>query len=184
MSLAMSGLIVWLMVAITPRCIRAVTMSRGFASIFSANSRTVLPSSRRADFRASRTPAPKGPRRVVCAASASARCLPEICPSRSCGAAGGALWGADLSAGCRPCAAGRSDGRRWTCLSRPSRPRFWSAPRESGLACCAAAGPAPWTGAFSNAGFGPGLRRGLRRGLRAPVSAARASASAESAYSA
>src|SRR5262245_34773690 len=46
-------------------------------------------------------------RRVVYAASASAHCLPEIYPSRSCGAADGAPWGADLSAGCKPCAAGR-----------------------------------------------------------------------------
>jgi len=42
-------------------------------------------------------------------------------------------------------------------LSRPSRSRFCTAPRDSGLACCAAAGPGRGTAPFPNAGLGAGL---------------------------
>src|SRR5262249_28253386 len=42
MSFAMSGLTVWLVVAITPRCVRSSTIWRGVASFLSATSRLDL----------------------------------------------------------------------------------------------------------------------------------------------
>src|SRR5262249_35574918 len=132
------------------------------------------------------SPAPKAPRRVVCAASTSAHCLPDICLSRPCGAADGAPWGARFWAGCRPCAVERptaDDGP----LYRAHHVRVSVQPRE--IPASPAAQPRGRAVDRRRAVDRPpfptrALTPALAARALAPVSAARASASAVSASSA
>ena len=119
----------------------------------------MLPSTRRADFRATGACSRRRGHGELFARHQPLRvAFLEFVPLALVPLLMTALWGAGFAAGCRPSAAARpkaGDGRPY----RARRVRVSVPPRWSGLACCAAAAGS-WTSRLSQAARGFGARLG------------------------